>query len=108
MGQTWTLEIARDLIRRWSARRIEQAVDMEGLGVRLEALENFILEQRPASLEEAERLLDLIEGVERQGLSDVASLCGINGVGRNDLGRGNSRVELSFAPRAFGPIVGRA
>lgn len=108
MACIWTLDIARDLIRDWSARRVEAAVQQEGLAARLEALETFIMQQQPASLEEAERLLDLISMAESQSRSDVASLCGLTGVGRNDIGRGQTRVEVSFAPRAFGPIVGRA
>jgi hypothetical protein len=108
MAQTWSLEIARDLIRQWCDMRVEEAVDLEGLTVKLEALESFILEQKPGSLEEAERLLDMIGLFDNQRPSDPGGLCALNGYGRNDVGRGGSRVEVSFAPRAFGPIVGRA
>ena len=108
MARIWTLDVARDLIQRWSQERVEAAVDREGLTARLEALERFILEQKPVSLNEAERLLDLIGLVDTQASADVGSLCRLAGVGRNDVGRTQSRVEHSFAPRATGPIVGRA
>jgi len=39
---------------------------------------------------------------------DLAALCGIGGAVRNDLGRHQSRVDVSFAPCASGPMAGRA
>lgn len=108
MAQVWTLEVARSLIQAWSAKRVERAVDQQGLTVSLEALERFILEQKPASLEEADRLLDLMGRADSPSPFGYESLCSLQGVGRNDVGRRDSRVEVSFAPRACGPIVGRA
>lgn len=108
MAQVWKVEILRSLIQKWAASRIEDVVAREGLRARLAVLETYILSQNPASLEEAERLLDMIALVETDGYSDLGGLCRLKGVGRNDIGRDNSRVELSFAPCAFGPILGKA
>ena len=108
MAQVWKVEIVRGLIQKWAACRIEDGVAREGLTVNLAALEDYILSQNPATLEEAERLLDMIGLVEAEASSDLGLLCRLNGVGRNDLGRNNSRVEVSFAPCAFGPLLGHA
>lgn len=108
MAQVWSFEVARELICDWSARRVEAAVDRDGLTVSLEALERFIMEQKPGSLAEAERLLDLISVVDITSPTNMSGLCSMTGFGRNDVGRSTSRVEVSFAPCGFGPIVGRA
>ncbi len=108
MARSWTLETARCLIRHWCEQRVDRAVEANGLAARLEGLESFVMEQQPASLEEAERLLDLISVVESPARSDLESLCRVGGAVRNDIGRNGSRVEISFAPRASGPLVGRA
>lgn len=108
MARSWTLEIARDLIQTWTAKRVDLAVDRQGLTVKLEALESFILEQNPTSLEQAERLLDLMVLADRPAPNNYERLCRLQGFGRNDVGRRDSRVEVSFAPCAFGPFVGRA
>ena len=39
---------------------------------------------------------------------DLDSLCRVGGAVRNDIGRNGSRVEISFAPQASGPLAGRA
>lgn len=79
MARSWTLEIARDLIQDWSAKRVELAVDRQGLTVELEALESFILEQKPASLEQAERLLDLITIADSPMPTGYERLCSLQG-----------------------------
>ena len=74
----------------------------------LGALEVWLLEQRPETLAEAERLLDLIASHEAGGGRGLEQLCRIGGGVRNDVAPHRSRVEHSFAPRASGPLAGRA
>ena len=108
MAREWTLEAARVLLLRWSSKTIERAVRDGGTSVELAGLEAWLLEQQPACLAEAERLLDLITAHEAGVDGDPAALCGIGGAVRNDLGRHQSRVDVSFAPCASGPMAGRA
>lgn len=108
MASRWSMEAARDLLRRWSNDKVETAVRAGGLTVNLNALERWLLDQQPTSLAEAERLLDLITAHEAGVEPDLESLCRVGGAVRNDLGRGDSRVEVSFDPRASGPLAGRA
>ena len=60
MAQEWTMEAARALLHQWNRRKVEGAVRVGGLSVDLDAVEAWLLDQKPASLAEAERLLDLI------------------------------------------------
>lgn len=107
MAREWTMEAARGLLHQWNSRKIEGAVREGGLTVDLGGLEAWILDQKPASLAEAERLLDLIAAHDAGGFTDLGGLCRMGAAVRNDVGSG-SRVEVSFAPRASGPMGGRA
>ncbi|MGH7025864.1 hypothetical protein [Brevundimonas sp.] len=108
MAQEWTMEAARALLRQWNRRKVEAAVRVGGLSVDLDGLETWLLDQQPASLAEAERLLDLIAAHEAGAAGDLGGLCRVTGAVRNDIGRDGSRVEVSFAPQASGPLAGRA
>lgn len=108
MAGRWNMEAARDLLDRWRDDKVETAVCAGGLTVDLNAAERWLLDQQPNSLAEAERLLDLISAQEAGLGSDLETLCRVGGAVRNDLGRGDSRVEVSFDPRASGPLAGRA
>lgn len=108
MACEWTMETARALLHQWSSRKVEGAVRMGGLTVDLSELEAWLLDQRPSSLAEAERLLDLIAVHETGTSDDLGGLCRVGGSVRNDIGRHGSRVEVSFAPQASGPLAGRA
>lgn len=108
MAQEWTMEAARALLYQWNSRKVESAVQVDGLAVELGGLVRWLLDQQPTSLAEAERLLDLISAHEAGGGRDFDSLCRVGGAVRNDIGRNGSRVEVSFAPQASGPLAGRA
>jgi len=108
MAQEWTMEAARALLRQWNRRKIDGAVRVSGLLADLDAVETWLLGQQPASLAEAERLLDLIAAHEAGAHGDMAGLCRVGGAVRNDLSRHRSRVDVSFAPCASGPMAGRA
>jgi len=108
MAQEWTMEAARALLHQWNRRKVEGAVRLAGLSVDLDAVESWLLDQRPSSLAEAERLLDLIAVHETGAGDDLGGLCRVGGAVRNDIGRHGSRVEVSFAPQASGPLAGRA
>ncbi|MNL28073.1 hypothetical protein D3C87_1497030 [compost metagenome] len=71
-------------------------------------MEAWLLDQKPASLAEAERLLDLIAAHEAGVDGDLTGLCRVGGAVRNDLSCHRSRVDVSFAPCASGPMAGRA
>lgn len=108
MAQHWTMEAARALLRQWNDNRLEASVREGGLTVELGALEVWLLEQRPETLTEAERLLDLITSHQSGGGRGLEQLCRVGGAVRNDVDFHRSRVEHSFAPRASGPLAGRA
>ena len=108
MAQEWTMEAARALLRQWTDRKVESAVRVGGLTADLGELERWLLDQKPASLAEAERLLDLIAAHESGAAGDLGGLCRVGGAVRNHIGRNGSRVEVSFAPQASGPLAGRA
>lgn len=108
MAQEWTMEAARALLHQWNSRKVDSAVRVGGLAVALDGLETWLLDQKPTSLVEAERLLDLIAAHEAGSGGDLDSLCRVGGAVRNDIGRNGSRVEISFAPQASGPLAGRA
>lgn len=108
MAQEWTMEAARALLHQWNRRKVEGAVRVGGLSVDLDGLETWLLDQKPASLAEAERLLDLITAHEAGVDGDLTALCRVSGAVRNDLNCHRSRVDVSFAPCASGPMAGRA
>jgi hypothetical protein len=108
MAREWTLDAARVLLLRWNRQKVESAVRDGGPSVDLKGLEAWLLEQQPACLAEAERLLDLIAAHETGTADDLTGLCRVGGAVRNDLIGHRSRVDVSFAPRASGPIAGRA
>lgn len=107
MAQEWTLEAARALLHQWNRSRVEGAVRDGGLSVDLGDLERWLLDQAPTSLAEAERLLEMIATYETGTGGDLGALCRMSRAARNDIGHG-SRVEVSFAPCASGPMGGRA
>ena len=102
------MEAARALLRQWNKRAVEASVRSGGLTADLNAVEAWLLDQRPDTLEEAERLLDLIVSHEAGGGRGLEQLCRVGGAVRNDVDPHRSRVEHSFAPRASGPLAGRA
>ncbi|HBY42222.1 MAG TPA: hypothetical protein DEH03_00795 [Brevundimonas sp.] len=102
------MEAAQALLRQWNNRAVEASVRAGGLTVDLNAVEAWLLDQRPDSLAEAERLLDLIVSHEAGGGRGLEQLCRVGGAVRNDVTPHRSRVEHSFAPRASGPLAGRA
>lgn len=108
MAQQWTMEAARALLHQWNSRKVESTVRARGLMVDLGELEHWLLDQKPTCLAEAERLLDLIATHEAGAAGDLGDLCRVGGAVRNDVDRHRSRVEVSFAPRASGPLAGRA
>jgi len=108
MAQQWTMEAARALLHQWNRRKVEGAVRAGGLSVDLDAVEAWLLDQKPVSLAEAERLLDLIAAHEAGADGDLTGLCTVGGAVRNDLSGHRSRVDVSFAPCASGPMAGRA
>lgn len=107
MAQQWTMEAARALLHQWNSRKVESAVRVGGLAVDLGDLEGWLLDQKPTSLAEAERLLDLIAEYETGAGGDLGGLCRVSRAARNDIGN-RSRIEVSFAPCASGPMAGRA
>lgn len=108
MAQKWSMEAAQALLRQWNNRAVEASVRAGGLTADLNAVEAWLLDQRPDSLAEAERLLDLIVSHEAGGGRGLEQLCRVGGAVRNDVAPHRSRVEHSFAPRASGPLAGRA
>lgn len=108
MARKWSMEAARALLRQWNKRAVEASVQSGGLTADLNAIEAWLLDQRPETLEEAERLLDLIVSHEAGGGRGLEQLCRVGGAVRNDVDPHRSRVEHSFAPRASGPLAGRA
>ncbi|MGO4409703.1 MULTISPECIES: hypothetical protein [unclassified Brevundimonas] len=108
MAQQWTIGAARALLHQWNRRTVDAAVCVGALAADLDVLEAWLLDQKPASLAEAERLLELIAAHEMGAAGDLGVLCKVGGAVRNDIDRHRSRVELSFAPCASGPMAGRA
>lgn len=108
MAQEWTMQAAHALLHQWNRRKVDGAVRAGGLSVDLDAVEAWILDQKPTSLAEAERLLDLIAAHEAGADGDLTGLCRVGGAVRNDLSSHRSRVDVSFAPCASGPMAGRA
>lgn len=108
MAQEWSMEAARALLGHWNSRAIEASVRTGGLMADLNAVEAWLLDQRPTSLVEAERLLELIVSHEAGGGRGLEQLCRVGGAVRNDIDPHRSRIENSFAPQASGPLAGRA
>ncbi|MBN9480128.1 MAG: hypothetical protein J0I52_07825 [Bordetella sp.] len=108
MAQKWSMEAAQALLLQWNRRAVEASVQAGGLTADLDAVAAWLLDQRPETLEEAERLLDLIVSHEAGGGRGLEQLCRVGGAVRNDVDPHRSRVEHSFAPRASGPLAGRA
>lgn len=108
MARKWTMEAALALLRQWNSRVVETSVRAGGLKAELNAVEAWLLDQRPDTLAEAERLLDLIISHEAGDDRGPEVLCRIGGGVRNDVDAHRSRIEQSFAPRASGPLAGRA
>lgn len=108
MAQQWTMETACVLLRRWSRTRSESTLQSPHPSMSPDGLEAWLLDQAPASLVEAERLLELISVHEAGAQGDMTALCQVGGAVRNDLQHQRSRVDVSFAPCASGPLAGRA
>lgn len=102
------MEAAQALLKDWNNRTVEMSVRAGGLTADLDAVEAWLLDQRPETLAEAERLLDLIVSHQAGGGRGLEALCRVGGAVRNDVDAHRSRVEHSFAPRASGPLAGRA
>lgn len=107
MAQSWGLETARAVLLEWSSRRVENATRENGLAVQFDGLEAWLLAQNPQSLEEAERILAILDGFEKGHDQNMDQLARGGGEHRRD-GAAQSRVSHSFAPRAYGPVGGRA
>lgn len=107
MVQAWGLETARKVLFQWSERRVREATDQQGLAVQFGRVEAWLLAQSPNTLEEAERVLAVLEAFEAGTVSDLDFLARGGGEHRRD-GGATSRVSTSFAPRAYGPVGGRA
>ncbi len=102
------MEAAQALLKDWSIRTVDVSVRAGGLTADLDAVEAWLLDQRPETLAEAERLLDLIVSYQAGGGRGLEALCRVGGAIRNDVDAHRSRIEHSFAPRASGPLAGRA
>lgn len=106
MAGSWGLEAARNVLTAWSTRRVDEATRKDGLGVQFEGIEAWLLAQDPQTLEEAERVLAILHAFEA-GETGMDLLARAGGEHRRD-GASTSRVSNSFAPRAYGPVGGRA
>lgn len=107
MVQAWGLETARKVLFQWTERRVREATAKQGLAVQFEGVEAWLLAQSPNTLEEAERVLAVLEAFE-SGTSDGLDLLARGGGEHRRDGAPPSRVSTSFAPRAYGPVGGRA
>ena len=107
MAQAWGLEASRQVLQAWARKHVEEATCEKGLAVQFDGLEGWFLAQNPQSLEEAEHILSILEAYtsgRTEGLDRLAKAAGEH---RRD-GVSSSRVSNSFAPRAYGPLGGRA
>lgn len=107
MAQSWGLDAARSVLQIWANKRVEQAAQRDGLAVQFDGLEAWLLAQNPQTLEEAERILSILDGFEKGHDKTLDVLARAGGEHRRD-GKSDSRVNNSFAPRAYGPVGGRA
>lgn len=106
MAETWGIEAARNVLKAWAKQRVDKATSENGLSVQFDGLEAWLLAQYPQTLEEAERILAILESFEA-GAEGMDVLARAGGEHRRD-GASTSRVSHSFAPRAYGPVGGRA
>lgn len=106
MAESWGLEAARNVLKAWARKRVDEATRKNGLGVQFDGLEAWLLAQNPQTLEEAERILAILDSFE-SGAEGMDVLARAGGEHRRD-GASTSRVSHSFAPRAYGPVGGRA
>lgn len=107
MVQVWGLETARSILFTWAERRVSEAAAKQGLAVQFEGVEAWLLAQSPSTLEEAERVLAVLEAFQSGSADGLDLLARGGGEHRRD-GVSSSRVSHSFAPRAYGPVGGRA
>lgn len=107
MAQVWKLETARRVLNDWSRRTVEEATQKHGLGVQFEGVEAWLLAQSPTSVEDAERVLSVLDAFEGGRTEGLELLARGGGEYRRD-GKAESRINHSFAPRAYGPLGGRA
>lgn len=107
MAETWGLEAARSVLRAWATRRVDEATQKSGLGVQFEGVEAWLLAQDPHTLDEAERVLTVLDAFNAGRTEGMDVLMRAAGEHRRD-GAATSRVSNSFAPRAYGPVGGRA
>ncbi|GAA0377386.1 hypothetical protein GCM10009093_00660 [Brevundimonas terrae] len=107
MVQSWGLEAARNVLRSWARQRVDEATRKDGLAVQFDGLEAWLLAQDPHTLEEAERILSILDAFQNGRTEGLDALTRAGGEHRRD-GVPESRVSHSFAPRAYGPMGGRA
>lgn len=107
MAETWGLEAARSVLREWATQRVDEATQKSGLTVQFDGVEAWLLAQEPQTLEEAERVLVVLEAHHAGRTEGLDVLMRAAGEHRRD-GAATSRVGHSFAPRAYGPVGGRA
>ena len=107
MAQSWGLETARSILHEWARQRVDQATAEQGLGVQFEGVEAWLLAQSPQCLEEAERILAVLDAHLAGRTEGIEPLMRAAGEHRRD-GAATSRVSRSFAPRAYGPVGGTA
>lgn len=107
MAETWGLETARNILQTWAKNRVDEATEKNGLAVQFDGVEAWLLAQEPRNLEEAERVLAVLEAFNGGRTEGLDLLMRAAGEHRRD-GAATSRVSNSFAPRAYGPVGGRA
>lgn len=107
MAQSWGLDAARMVLGEWAEKRVSEATRQYGLSVQFEGVEAWLLAQMPQTLAEAERVLEVLAAFEGGRAAELDILTKAAGEHRRD-GVATSRVSHSFAPRAYGPVGGRA
>lgn len=107
MAQAWGLDAARTVLNDWAQRRVNEATERDGLAVQFGGVEAWLLAQSPHTLAEAERVLAVLEAFKAGRTDGMDILSKAGGEHRRD-GVSASRVSHSFAPRAYGPMGGRA
>ena len=107
MVHSWGLQTARKVLRDWADAHVAQATREKGLGVQFEGIEGWLLTQSPQTLEEAEYVLEVLTAFQAGNTQSINVVLRRAGEHRRD-GEATSRVSHSFAPRAYGPLGGRA
>lgn len=107
MAVSWGLEAARSVLRKWAMQRVDEATQRDGLTVQFEGVEAWLLAQDPQTLDEAETVLAVLDAFKAGRTDGMNLLMRAAGEHRRD-GVATSRVSNSFAPRAYGPVGGRA